>query len=210
MSEPELIVVRGVANVLADPDEATLTCIVSALRPTAEEALADVAARSAELDAILEQEGIPRADRSTTGVSVHEQREYVDGREVHRGHEARNIVSVRIEDHPILGRLMRAAVDRVQAQVRGPSWRIAPDNPAHDQARRAAVEDARRRAVAYAEALGIRLGAIALVSEPGTAHPVARAIALGAGIGDAGDIDVQPGTLEVTASVEVSFRIEQG
>ena len=65
-----------------------------------------------------------------------------------------------------LGPLMAGLVE-AGAAVTGPEWTLAPTNPAHAEARRAAAEDARLRATAYAEALGLELGPVAWVSEPG-------------------------------------------
>ena len=43
----------------------------------------------------------------------------------------------------------------------GPRWWIAPDNPARVEACRQAAAEAKRKAEAYADALGLRLGAVA-------------------------------------------------
>ena len=60
-----------------------------------------------------------------------------------------------------------AGLVEASAAITGPEWTLAPTNPAHAEARRAAAEDARLRATAYAEALGLELGPVAWVSEPG-------------------------------------------
>ena len=208
----EVITVRGEAAVPADPDEVGLWFTVTSIRPVPDEALADVATRSVALDALFEERGIARAKRSTSGVSVHEHREYVEERRVRRGYEAANTIAVRLDDASTVGDLMRAAIERAEAQVRGPSWRIALDNPAHDDARRAAAADARRRAEVYAEAAGVRLGPIVELRELGAGSRFAqeRGIAVAASSLSEPDLDVHPGELEVRAGVEVSFRIERG
>lgn len=73
-------------------------------------------------------------------------------------------------DASVVGELIAGAVDR-GAQVNGPAWTIAPDNPAHAAACQEAALDARRRAEAYAEALGARVGAIVAVRDSGTGPP---------------------------------------
>ncbi len=64
-----------------------------------------------------------------------------------------------------------AGVAEAGAEVTGPRWSLVPDNPAHEAARRAAASDARRRAEAYADALGLTLGPVAWVAEPGLRRP---------------------------------------
>jgi hypothetical protein len=85
---------RGVAS--AVPDEGIWTVELDALDQSADEALAAVAARTKELDAVLDELEIARERRSTIGVTVREEVEYEQGRRIHRGYRAQNIVTVRL------------------------------------------------------------------------------------------------------------------
>jgi uncharacterized protein YggE len=206
------LTVRGRAAVPAVPDEATVALELSALQPSADAAYRDVAGRNVALGALCDELGIAAAARSTAGVSVGPHVEYVDGREQHRGYRSVNRVLVRFEDPELVARLLQEAVERVEARVEGPWWRIRPDNPAHTEARRLAAEDARLRAETYAAALGVRLGALEHVAEPevkaGVPPPVGRAAF--AAIEAGPPIQVDPGEQLVSAAVDVSFVLEQG
>src|SRR5690606_5793778 len=104
--------------------------------------------------------------------------------------------------------------------VQGPDWQMAPTNPAFDQARRAAAEDARHRAESYAEALGLQVGPVAWVAEPGMRDgggaplaasriepsSVAGPEARGSHPGEPSE-DLTPAEMTVEATVEVGFRI---
>ncbi len=99
--------------------------------------------------------------------------------------------------------------------ISGLMWELDPSNSAHDQARSQAGQDARRRAQSYADALGLRLGAVAWVAEPGLRSPgdhlprsMAFAAAARAG-GEAADetIEVTPEEITITAAVEVGFAL---
>ncbi|HET6642408.1 MAG TPA: SIMPL domain-containing protein [Gaiellaceae bacterium] len=156
--------------------------------------------------------GIKPEARVTTGASVAEHGEHDrDGRWQHRGYRAWNQLVLRVGDASVVGELIAGAVDR-GAQVNGPAWTIAPDNPAHAAACREAALDARRRAEAYAEALGARVGAIVAVSDPGTGPPSPprplRMAAMDAGAVEA--LPVEAGEQVVTGVVEVEFQLEQG
>ncbi len=63
--------------------------------------------------------------------------------------------------------MREATAPSIGAQVQGPWWRIPPDDPARLQACRLAVDDARARAQAYAEAAGARLGTLVTIVDAG-------------------------------------------
>jgi uncharacterized protein YggE len=94
---------------------------------------------------------------------------------------------------------------------------MAPTNPAYDQARAAAAEDARRRAQSYATALGLSVGPVAWVAEPGLRRDPGPPVPLEAGVapmaaavvppGDTEPERVTPAELTVRVDVEVGFTI---
>ena len=213
-----LVTVRGRAVAPAQPDRARLGLEIAALRPRPQEALGDVARRSDEAVAILGDLNIPREAWSTTGVSVHEEREYDSDsrRYFHRGYSATNQLSMRIEEQDLLGRLIKEMTERAGARISGPSWEIALDNPARQEAYRQAAIDARRKAEAFADALGVRLGAILEVSEPGLSRNWDSsvrsdrflAVESAASMSEP-EMEVHAGDLEVRAAVEATFLLEQ-
>lgn len=201
------VMARGEAVVPGKPDEGIWAIEVSSLETKPDAALADVGARSKKLGGLLDELAVAPEKRSTTGVTVREEFDYADGKQVHRGFRAENLVTVRLADATIAGRLIQEAIARAKANVRGPTWWIAPDNPARVEACRRAAAEAKRKAEAYAEALGLRLGAVAEVREPSAtvaAFPrpgVLRAMA------ETSSVEVDPGELNVEAQVEVSFHL---
>jgi len=207
--------VRGTAVARTTPDEATIELTVESLLPVAADALADVSVRAQELVALCDGLGIAPEHRVTSGATVEEHFEYVEGGRQHRGHMARSRLLVRVEDAGIAGTLLAEAVARANARARGPWWSVAQDNPARLEACREAARDARRKAEAYAEALGVRLGAILDVREPGMRPPaplpgprpdVQAMRTLAAEV----EPPMEAGELEVHAAVEVEFALEQG
>lgn len=206
------LTVRGTAAASAKPDDADLTFTLSALYPTPDEALSDVAGRSAQLKQILSASGIAERDRITTGISVREERDWEKDHYVHRGYLARTSVIVRLDDPEIIGRLMKSAIEDAEAEVSGPRWRVANDNPAHTEARKAAIADARRRADAYVEALGVRLGAVAEVSEPGIVTRSSQAVMAELALSTSdreSDLEIEAGDVDIRCSIDVVYRIEQ-
>lgn len=210
--------VRGRASVTAEPDEAQITIEISAQKKNPEAALADATARSATLDEILKELGIDESAIGTGGLSVGEHNEY-DGksrRYVRRGYRAVNRVFVILKEAQLVGKLLKEVTERAEAEVSGPFWRLALDNPARAEANRLAVEDAKRKAESYVAALGARLGPIEAIKEPGVSFeprpretPAPAPLAAAASPQAAPTIEVHTGSLEVTGAVEISFLIEQ-
>src|SRR5438270_2986832 len=183
------ITVRGLGVASAQPTEAVLTLEVAAVRPAATEAFAEAETRNAALDALCERLGIPVEDRTTTSTSVHEYREHPDEPVSWR---ASYSTTVRLHDPELAARLLREAVEEVEARVAGgPWWRVRADDPARLEACRLAAADAERRATAYADALGLSRG------------DLVRAVEVGASdLGDSG-----PGQLSFSAiDVEAELR----
>ena len=198
--------VRGEAAVRAEPDEAIVWITLSALEASPGPALADVSARSRALVAILDELGVAAADRSTTGINLSEEFDHTAQGRRSLGHRASSAVSVRLTDAEIVGRLVARAAEELAAHIGGPRWQIAPDNPVRLEAARAAAADAARKASAYAEGVGARLGRPLGLTEP-AGPPAMIRTASGRGLEP---LPVDPGEHEVLAEIEVTFALEPG
>jgi uncharacterized protein YggE len=211
MDESEgTITVRGEAIVATAPDEVRFRLSVSAVRSRHTEALEDVTARSHALDSFLDELGIPKNERSTSGISIRENREWIEERSVHRGYEARSSIVVRLHDPSLAGRLLEGAVERAQALVDGPWWSVDGDNPARLEACGEAARDARRKAEAYAEASGLGVGPIISIRESvETPWRGGEMLSGGARAASAEEIGIEPGQLDVFATVTIAFAIER-
>jgi len=105
---------------------------------------------------------------------------------------------------------LEGAVDRVQALVDGPWWSVDGDNPARLEACGEAARDARRKAEAFAEASGLTVGPIVSISEAvETPWRGGEMLSVGARTVSAEEIGIEPGQLDVVASVTIAFAIER-
>jgi uncharacterized protein len=202
------LTVVGRAQVSVPPDEASVAITVEAVRPGANDALADVAERARRVVALLDDLDVGPASRTTTGVMVSEAGEHVDGTWQHRGYRASERLTVRLDDAAKVGQLLGEAVERAEAQVDGPWWRVSLTNPGRAEALGAAADDARTRAEALAEGLGMRLGALVEAVESGAITPEPR-LAPGVRALAAADVPVEAGEATVDASVSVKFQLER-
>ena len=137
------------------------------------------------------------------------------GESVNVGWVAGRTTVLEIKDLVKLSQLVSELPVAGASVINGPSWEVDRDNPVHDQARHAAAVDARRRATAYAEALGQHLGALKWLSEPGLrlAGQQPAVMARAAGMFRAGPVpteeplDISPDEVTIHATVEACFEL---
>jgi uncharacterized protein len=215
--EPE-IVVRGTAESRALPDRARLRVDVAAEHRDQQAAYRVRADTAAKVDAVLADHAAAIDRTTVAGLRVQPLVRWVDGRELREGWRASRTTLVELVGLDALGPLLAGLVE-AGAAVTGPSWSLAPSHPVHTEARRAAAEDARVRATAYAEALGLELGPVAWVAEPGLRAGVPAGSVTGPvramAVAHRGGAEAEPQPAEdlsasemtVEAAVEVGFRI---
>lgn len=202
------VTVRGDGLVRAEPDEAVLWITLTALEERPGTALADVSARTTALVTLLDEIGVPQGDRSTTGIAVGEEFDHRQEGRVSLGHRAASGVSVRLADPELIGRLISRATQDLDARIGGPRWLISLDNPVRLEAARRAAADARRKADAYAEGVGAKVGRLIRLSEPGEHAGHAMRLAASSGRGQIHDsIPVEPGEHEIAASIQATFEL---
>ena len=208
------VVVRGQGEVKALPDRATVRVMVDGNGSSRDEAYAEAARAAAAVDEVLGVQGDALARVMTAALIVQPRTRWQDGEAVRTGWTASrtSVLEVRALERlsDLLGQLATSG-----AAISDLSWELDAANEAHDQARSRAGQDARRRAERYATSLGIKLGGIVWVAEPGlriggdnfpagvalAAAPRAMAAAPGP------SIDVTPEEITLTAGVEVGFAI---
>lgn len=126
------------------------------------------------------------------------------------GYRASSTLQVRIDDLTKIGPVIDAAVASGANQIQGVSFELKNDTSQRQSALRDAAQQARTKAEAIAQALGVALGPIQEVQEQGAAHmPIPYAMGAARASFDAAQTPVQPGELTVSADLTVRFRIIQ-
>lgn len=201
--------VVGTAALRTEPDEAFVSITLSSVDQSPGPALEDVAKRSEALAAILDDLGIARELRSTTGVTVDEEVEHTTRGRRSLGHRASATLSVRLSDTAVIGRVLMRATSETDARIAGPSWRVSPGHPVRLEAATRASANARAKAAAYAAGVDARLGRLMALSEPEHRFGRGMAIRTSAVAAAAGpDIDIEAGEHEVAASIQATFALE--
>jgi hypothetical protein len=196
--EPGLIVVQGSGVVEVAPDMAEIAIGVETKARTAVEVIDANSAAMERVIADAVRAGIERKDIRTAVLHL---TPYEESRERH--FQAFNMVRVQVRDLPRLGAVVRDLVGSGANELRGIRFSVQNQTPHFVQARRQAVEDARRRAETLAEAAGLRLGPIVEMTDQtyGDQGVVAQAAA------QRTNVPVEPGQIAMRAGVQVKWRL---
>ncbi len=178
------ITVLGYGEIAAVPDLASVTIGVETEDETASGALRANTAQMGRLIAVLDTVGITARDRQTSNLSVQPRYRYEDrdGRNetILTGYSAANTLSLRIRDLASMGDVLDALVAAGGNRLNGINFEISESEALLDDARVAALVDARRKATLYAEGAGAVLGDVVTISEVGVAPPPAPPIMMSA------------------------------
>jgi uncharacterized protein YggE len=203
-----VILVEGAGEVVTVPDMAILSAGVTTRANSAREAMAQNAEAMNRVMAALKAAGI--ADRAvrTSRLSVSpiydRSRNSVPELRVPIAYQANNTVEVKAGDLDHVGALIDALVASGANQIQGIRFAISDPRPLEDKAREAAVADARAKAMLYAKAAGVKLGAVLSIEERSVRVPTPRLMAMEV----ARDTAIAPGEQSVRIGLAVRFAIE--
>ena len=197
-------------SVEAAPDIATVSAGVTTQARTAVEAMrANAQSMTSVIDRIKAL-GVAERDIQTSGISLGAMYDYNQQtqRQVFRGYQASNRVSVILRDIQRTGEVLDALVAAGATDLGGPDWSIDDDKAARGQARTAAVRRAQAQALEYARLAGysnVRLLEINETIMPARPMPMMRQMA----VAEAADAStpVQPGMVEAAVTVTVKYEM---
>lgn len=194
------VVGRGVVH--AKPDMAWLNVGVQTRAQTAQEAQNQNNQQMANVIAALKGKGIAEQDIQTMGVSlnpVYEREQTVTG------YIATNNVRVRVANIAAVGDLLDAAIAAGANQAGGVQFGLTNETTLYQQAMAEATKDARAKADALAQALGVTVTGIEAVVEEVGGGPVVPMDAVGRA---AASTPIEPGELSVRAQVRVVYSYQ--
>ncbi len=161
------VTVSATGNVSAEPDEATIQTGVTSEAKTAREALSKNSEAMKKVIAELKGKGIEPKDIQTTQFNI--EPVYVYPKEgqppVLNGYRAHNMVAVKVRNLDKLGEVLDQLVTSGSNQMNGISFDVSKAETLKDEARKAAMANAVRRAKLYAQAAGADVGEIVQISE---------------------------------------------
>ncbi|WP_120717574.1 SIMPL domain-containing protein [Tsuneonella amylolytica] len=197
-------------TVKARPDIANVSAGVTTNAPTA---VAAMAANAQAMDAVIARIkalGVRAEDIQTAGINLGAQYDYdqAERRQVFRGYQASNRVSVTLRDVKRTGPVLDALVAVGATDIGGPDFSIDDDTAPRAQARKAAFDKAQAQATEYARwagYTGVRVLSVSEAVNPGRPMPQmmeARAVSA-----DAKSTPVEPGLVGTAVTVSVTFEM---
>lgn len=208
--ETRLLTVVGEGRVEVAPDMATVTLGVTTEAEGAREAIDGNSRAMAAVLKRLQEAGIAERDLQTANFSVSPQFDYSrnDGPGVITGFVAENSVMVRVRDLAALGGILDAVARDGANSFRGLQFGLQDPVPAEDEARKAAVAEARRKAALYASAAGVTLGEIVTIGEDMGVAPGPMMMQAEMRMAASDQVPVAAGEVTVTARVTLVYAIE--
>jgi hypothetical protein len=118
------------------------------------------------------------------------------------------VVTLRQVDQ--LGAVLQAAVDAGANSINGISFDLTDKSQAEEQARKAAIADARQRAERLATAAGTTLGEIVSIYTGGYSYGAINYVeaASSAGSAGGGTVPIAPGTFDVRIDVTLAYTLK--
>lgn len=205
------ISVSGTGRVVISPDIADLRLGVSITSKTVKDARTANATKMTAVIAGLRKLGIADRDIQTTILSLQPVYDYSSNSSTPRltGYNLSNAIVVTIRDLDKVGDAIDGALAAGATTMDGVTFRVEDQAAAEQQARQAAMAEAKSKAQTLASAAGVSLGGVSSISE--TVAPVPYPVYYGALAGAALSKDaatpVQPGTNEVSVTVAVVYLI---
>ncbi len=202
------LTLTGQGEVAAAPDMATITLGVQAQAKAAADALRETSDKTAKILETLTAAGIAGRDMQTSELALDplwDNTRYENGTAPKVvGFTARNTVTVRVRDLDLLGGVLDDVVTAGANTFRGLSFGLQDPQPVQDDARRAAVADAMRKAALYAEAAGVKLGPVLSISEAGFSAPRPEMMME---MSRSSGVPVAQGEVGLSASVTMVFSV---
>lgn len=200
--------VSGEGEASAVPDLARIRAGVRTQAADAKNALAaNTAAMNKVFDA-MRKVGIADKDMRTSEVSVRPLYAHQPQTEPAKiiGYQVSNQVTVAVRDLSKLGTALDAFVAAGANELGGISFSIDKPGSLLDEARKAAIADARRKAELMAKAAGVKLGKLITMTESGGSGPVPR-LAYARAV-EAAPVPTAAGEQTESAHVSLTFEIE--
>jgi len=204
------VTVSASGHVEAKPDFATINTGVGTDAATAREAMANNNAEMTKVVEGLKATGIPAKDIQTSALQLNPR--YSNAKDSNTpsiiGYSAFNQVHIKLHDIARVGDVLDQLVTLGANRINGIAFGVSAEETLRDEARKAAMINAHRRAELFAAAEGVELGTVITISEnaeyagPVMSHggamaPVAKFAA-----------PIEPGEQRLEATVYVTYQLK--
>jgi uncharacterized protein YggE len=203
------VIVIGEGSVSVTPDHAQIESGVTTRAKTVKEAVDVNSKLMAAITSALLGSGIAQNDVQTSRFSVQPVYAPQEPRTEPKlsGYSVSNHVTVKIRQIDKVGEILDRLVAAGSTDLGNIEFLASDPSKALDQAREAAIDDARHKAQVYTQAFGLQLGRVVWITEePGFASPISMR-AQGASAARAAPIPIAAGEETLRVRITVGFEI---
>lgn len=206
---PQSLTVSGFGQAFGAPDIAHVQMGVQVTNEDVLAAFDDANTRmQAVLDALREA-GVEDRDLQTTGLYMYQESIFdpqTGAPSDNSLYRVGNTVNVTVRDITQVSAIINAGVEAGANNINSLTFGIADQTELEDEARAAAVEDARARAQKLADLAGVTLGSPTIIIEENLIG-IPLPLAADRAFGGAASVPVEEGQLSVNLTVRVTFSI---
>jgi uncharacterized protein YggE len=147
---------------------------------------------------------IPKEDIQTAAFNVYPHYDYIEGKQVFRGYEVTNTITVKIRDAEEIGTVIDTAVQNGANRISGIQFKIENADTSYQQALRLALQIAQTKAKTIAETMKLPVHSqpIEIVEENEAGPVLYKSVAMA----ETSATPIEQGQMTITATVRVKFQ----
>ena len=210
----DTITVNGTAKMSVQPDIARLSVGLTSMGKTVAETQKQNTDKMNAITAAVKAFGVKDDDIQTSNYQIYPQYDWTDGRQILRGYQVSQQLSVKIRDLDKVGDILGKVGELGANQVNGVTFDVDDKTDIQKQSRDKAIADAKEKAQALAKSLGMKLGKVVSFSEDSGSYPTPimynsydKVMAVGQSAATPSP-SVESGSLDVSKTVSITFELE--
>jgi uncharacterized protein YggE len=211
-TKTDTFTVHGEGKVTMIPDIAVVSLGVSAQGTSVSKVQDELNTKMNAISGAIKKLGVDAKDIKTSYYHISPMYDYASSTRRVTGYQASSNLTVKVRKIDTANSVIDAATREGANEVGGVSFDVDDKTKAENQAREAAVADAKAKASAAAKAAGFTLGRVINYSEGNGASPrplmydtAEKAMPISGG---GAPTEVEPGTSELSVNVSVSYEIQ--
>ncbi|MEK7139181.1 MAG: SIMPL domain-containing protein [Patescibacteria group bacterium] len=209
----DMISVEGTGKVTVVPDVATFSLGVMTEKSLVAEAQKENTTKMNKIVSTLQEMGIDQKDLQTSQYNIYPQYNWLNDRQSLRGYQVSQDLTVKVRNLDKVGEVFARAGDLGANNIGGLQFTVDDIEKSKDEARLAAITDAKTKAETLADAAGMKLGKIVGYWEnPSGIVPMMAKSVMDYGLGMGGGLtaptpEIQVGSNEIIMTVSLSYEV---
>lgn len=201
--------VSGTGRVTVVPDIANINIGVRTEAEVVTDALEGNTAQANAISQVLQELGVAEEDIQTSNFNVYPSERYdpMTGQVEGRYFVVENTVNVKVRDLSNLGEVLSAVVEAGANNIYGINFNVEDREASVAEARQLAIEDAKAKAQAIAEAAGVQLGEIININVSSGSTPITYYDAKGGAYSETA-APIAAGTLTISMECNITYAIQ--